>query len=355
MEPIPDSTTGFDIARHPTLLRDMARFFGQIKSCDVLLDGGVTRRFQLTPKSANSLLDLRNITSTVPAYRALPRSPADISNLELWLKADALGLTNGAPVELWTDSSSYGRNLSATGATCPTFVTGVVSGVMPAVRFDGVDDLMINTGVGKLFTACTVFMVTKQTGAGNIQTLFGWNKPGGGTSIGLSLHALSTLLGPLAMSINPVAGNVPVAGIQPRDNHHAFTWQFAGGSIATAASYTYYDNGLLQPPYPTTNIIGSGPDFGITLGGAPTGYFGGDIAEMLVYSVSLTTAERQEIEDYLFVKYGLAGKPPPPGPGTIPAPGTGSAATDDDCVTCLKRLVVAADGVVCSENEVVWV
>lgn len=41
-------------------------------------------------------------------------SPSDLTNLELWLKADAiLGLNNNDPITTWNDSSGNGRNATA--------------------------------------------------------------------------------------------------------------------------------------------------------------------------------------------------------------------------------------------------
>src|SRR5262245_37132262 len=73
-------------------------------------------------------------------------TPADVSGLVVWLRADALGLNDGDPVGTWTDGSGNGRDLTqATAAKKPTYKTNIVNG-KPVVRFDGVDDRLKAAG-----------------------------------------------------------------------------------------------------------------------------------------------------------------------------------------------------------------
>jgi len=70
-------------------------------------------------------------------------SPDSLSNLSLWLKADAIeGLSDGDPVTTWFDQSSGEHDASqSTASKKPTYKVNVVNG-KPVVRFDGVDDVM---------------------------------------------------------------------------------------------------------------------------------------------------------------------------------------------------------------------
>jgi hypothetical protein len=80
----------------------------------------------------------------------------------LWLKADTLSLSNGAPVSTWNSSATIvSAGTQATAANQPTYVTNVF-GNMPSVRFDGVaspnNDFM-GLSVPVTLTASTGFTV----------------------------------------------------------------------------------------------------------------------------------------------------------------------------------------------------
>ncbi|MBI5544326.1 MAG: hypothetical protein HY901_10580, partial [Deltaproteobacteria bacterium] len=63
-----------------------------------------------------------------------------MANMFVWLKADAITLSDGSPVAAWPDSSGNGRNAMAPAGQ-PTFRTGVVNG-LPVVRFSGVQPVV---------------------------------------------------------------------------------------------------------------------------------------------------------------------------------------------------------------------
>lgn len=79
-----------------------------------------------------------------------PFSPTQLPGLALWNKGDAItGLSDGDPVASWLDSSGNGRTWTqATASKKPTFKTGVTNSGLPAVLFDGIDDLMTQAAFG---------------------------------------------------------------------------------------------------------------------------------------------------------------------------------------------------------------
>src|SRR5205085_5275761 len=103
-------------------------------------------------------------TTTAGAGTAL--APTQIGGLQAWYKADALGLHDGDPVATWTDSSGRGHAGSAPGtAQRPSFVAAAVNG-LPAVRFDGVDDLVqAKFPLAQPATVVAVFRARTDTGA----------------------------------------------------------------------------------------------------------------------------------------------------------------------------------------------
>ena len=108
---------------------------------------------------------------TAPASAALLNpdgSPvASDPNLALWLKADALGLADGASVATWTKSSDNGSDaFQGDFARQPIFTTNVLNG-QPVVRFDGGDDFLDTTGVIPATGADPRSIFAVVNGAGN--------------------------------------------------------------------------------------------------------------------------------------------------------------------------------------------
>jgi hypothetical protein len=86
--------------------------------------------------------------------------PSELSNLALWLQADAIGgLNDGDPVATWTDSSGGGHDATqATSGLRPTYRANVLNG-RAAVRFDATDDRLDGTVAGGTATVGTLFYV----------------------------------------------------------------------------------------------------------------------------------------------------------------------------------------------------
>lgn len=71
------------------------------------------------------------------------------SALELWLNANTLSLTNGAPVSTWNDTSGAGNSaIQTNSAFRPIWLTNLING-QPVVRFNGTNNYMdIGNGLG---------------------------------------------------------------------------------------------------------------------------------------------------------------------------------------------------------------
>lgn len=96
-----------------------------------------------------------------------PFSPASISGLQLWYKADAItGLNDGDPVATWTDQSGNGRNATQASATLkPLYKTNILNG-MAGVLFDGSNDLM--SIVYDIPAATSIFIVYSGWSSGSL-------------------------------------------------------------------------------------------------------------------------------------------------------------------------------------------
>lgn len=104
-------------------------------------------------------------------------TPPQFGNLKLWFEADDTALNssdapagNNDGVKTWTDKSGSGNTLTqGTSSKRPTFQTNVQNG-LPAVYFDGIDDVMWKTSPsGVLVSRQTYLYVVKFNSSGDIR------------------------------------------------------------------------------------------------------------------------------------------------------------------------------------------
>lgn len=73
-------------------------------------------------------------------------SPPEISNVQVWLRADQGIILNGSNVNVWEDQSGNGNDFSnATPSQQPLFVANAINGI-PAVRGDGTNHSLNSSG-----------------------------------------------------------------------------------------------------------------------------------------------------------------------------------------------------------------
>jgi hypothetical protein len=215
--------------------------------------------------------------------------------LQLWLKADALSLTQGAAVGPWT--ASDGSNAPVyTGS--PTYITGANSvgfNHQPVVHLDGVDDTFQILGVTNAVTVIVVAKFNDPTPA-NRQALFSGNP--------------FSLQGPWDYAgITPAdseSGNSYWAYSNPFDqfstnaydtNRHITLHEVNSGSN----TYRVYSDGSL--------VLNTTPFAGASLEIAALGfttvnfYANADIAEVLIYDRLLDSTEKADLQTYLEGKY----------------------------------------------------
>lgn len=71
-----------------------------------------------------------------------PGGVGNTSNNGLWLKANALVLSNADPFTSWIDVSGNVNNAHSSGASTPLFVANSNINNMPAVRLNGSNDVL---------------------------------------------------------------------------------------------------------------------------------------------------------------------------------------------------------------------
>ncbi|MBN1408836.1 MAG: T9SS type A sorting domain-containing protein [Calditrichaceae bacterium] len=247
-------------------------------------------------------------------------------SIEVWLKADAgingVGAdTDGDPVNTWTDQGSMTNNASAANLAPPTYYDSTLNNY-PVVVFDGVNDgmdfggdyvyatgtgmdwfavLQPNTEVDKTRQMIVDFGLYSTAGYGFMygSEAYGFHTPedAGGEVTQDQIHSRSTL--PTLVSFR----------IDFNDNQ---SMAFNGASAVSTQAISSLTN------ITATNINDSPThdEFGgpVTIGhqsktqnlSANGGrMYSGALAEVVGYSTVLTDANRNRVETYLALKYGL--------------------------------------------------
>jgi hypothetical protein len=236
-------------------------------------------------------------------------NPRSIAGLALWLDASDSstlgtagtgpgGISNNSPVRYWGDKSGSGRNATTSGAdsAVPTYLSLGINNV-PALSFDGAADFMEGTWSLTL-TAQTVLVVATLRSGGTNGARF-WTQSDAsadasttghyipllrdGTNNGFASYASTGFRA--VVSVSP---NTPLLMIS-RHTGSQIQNSLNNGTAAT------YDHTLNK----TFTRYRLGTDF------ATTGRLDGNIAEVLVYSRSVSDSERTALARYLGRKWGI--------------------------------------------------
>jgi hypothetical protein len=232
--------------------------------------------------------------------------PSDIAGapevgLQGWYRANGNVTVDGSNlVSQWDDASNSARNATqGTSTLQPVLVPGALNG-QPVIRFDGTDDILplpdatLPTGN----SSYTVFCVVK---AGVLDANHHGFLSGGtqnnGEFNGFRFEgspATNTILNTwwgndLLSDENEVLANTPYCVDFTYDSSSGRVIRKFGSSVATNASTTR--NGTAE-----NNLIGKT---------CCSEFWDGDIAEIIIYSRALTSAERTSIEGYLSAKYNI--------------------------------------------------
>jgi len=231
-------------------------------------------------------------------------------DLVLWLNASTLGLEDSDPVSLWEDQS--GNNNDATGASDerPEYIDGVLNG-QPVVRFDGVDDWMsvlsdpsLSITDDREYEILVVFRTDVEERGGLVSKRVdsaSWNP-----AYIVELEWIDNLR---------TAVRDGVTTVDATDSTDVFDGVgHLFGSVWAGDDFHLYLDGVLETISDTTSVVGFDSDgidgvplaIGTHYNGVDiTGWYDGDIAEILIYDRALSSLERDAVEAYLQTKYGL--------------------------------------------------
>jgi hypothetical protein len=199
------------------------------------------------------------------------------NSVELWLSADSIrGLSNGDPVERWTDLSGYGRDaLQTTPASQPEYVTAVLGGEA-VVRCASGETMRLLSNVAA--NGRTMVLVHKQD-----MSQTAWT-----TALGNNLHTTSD------------------AGVHA---HTRSGGAFNIQSSVTSKQFTYNVHQMIvgsQAYWVDGTSIGSSGNASTLNAMTQIGAgFLGDFAEIIVFDGILDSDAQMELGNYLEFKYGL--------------------------------------------------
>ncbi|MDJ1485138.1 T9SS type A sorting domain-containing protein [Cytophagaceae bacterium YF14B1] len=256
-------------------------------------------------------------------------------NIGLWLRADNIfNTTNGTTISSWPDAS--GRNNSAVQGTTtnrPTYISNSNFNSRPAIRFDGVNDVMtiptpgaathiLNGYTGSSYDALTYFVVLRPRNISALNPRGILSKRNTNTGTINSDYAYDMYLQDPFFFTDPYGLFVGVANNGNREefnnnrsysdnNNYIVGFRFdgsQGGNDNNNDRGGIYE-GRYNPVFPTidfTNLNNSTAPLTIgALAANNNSYSDMDIAEIIQLNRSLNEAERIILENYLSSKYNI--------------------------------------------------
>jgi hypothetical protein len=225
-------------------------------------------------------------------------SPTNIPHCVLWLKADAGAVTNATGnVTNWIDQTGSGHGVKQGSTGTPVFVENVLNS-KPAVRFDGSNglDAYGNLGMPSNMPR-TIFLVVKpQPNHGNSEVF------GSGTTSMIDFgnwgatNAVRLRDGANNGDLFSENGSIPFSG-----------WHIVC-AIGDSNGTRVYSDSVQKANVATRHFhYGLVNDYRVGWTGFGGRNYFGDLAELILYTNSLTELEQRQVGWYLTEKYNLQG------------------------------------------------
>jgi hypothetical protein len=221
---------------------------------------------------------------------AAPFAPSDIAGLDLHrTPADIASFADAASIDTFT--ATVGGTVSqGTAGRRPTAQTNELNGYA-VIRYDGGD--VLETTVSAATKPVTLFAVVKATDFGGGRTMFGASAAAG----------LQYLLD-LTSGKQTLNSQATAAIGQSTTGVTAATWTIVAATYSGAGAFAFYlagvadGTGTVDRTFSASNVwLGSNASLDET--------FLGDMAEELQYDTVLSTADLNNVGEYLADKYGL--------------------------------------------------
>lgn len=220
--------------------------------------------------------------------------------LALWLRADALaGYQDGDAVASWPDDSANQFTVTqASGSAQPHLYHDGPAG-LPVLRFDGGDYLSRDGVAGAALSGTdqiTVFMVMRQASS-TLASIFRWYGSPAGDEI-----RFRSLTDPARLYFRHGDGTSQGAATWDQPSDWVGAFHIVSISRAAGTARLAID-GQAQGDRTLSDTLDTAASGTLNVG---AGGFTGDIAEMLLYSRTLSPAEAAHVGTYLAIKYSGA-------------------------------------------------
>lgn len=241
-------------------------------------------------------------------YKVNYFDPTSISGLLEWYAADRIGgLRDGDAVSEWPSYGASGISLiQATGANQPLFKINQQN-FKPAIRFDGSNDILAGATAFSLGAndACTIFVVGKVSTKTNFGHFLSYGTTGAGS---FNYRQVSNSgKGSLVSGADGLGAGATTVATTPTGSAADLQGQgfkVHSALITTANQWTTWENAAQMDTVSKSFTLAASAT--LTAGSRSDGFpLNGDIAEIMLFNVALTTANRQRIEGYLRAKYAL--------------------------------------------------
>ena len=246
---------------------------------------------------------LLTLFASVLSFSALrAQNPGGIgtTNLMFWLRGDA-GITTGATFT-WADQSGQGRNsIQSTAIDQPTVTTATTDfmNYNPGIKVVADQWLIMANGLNNAgTTANEIFLVYKELAGAGDGMVIGTEVPGNRSYFYGSGVVQYGNSGKPATPASGYVANAP----------DIFVGKFFSATDAAQAANGAVFSALAPVSAPTTfttpTAVGAQPNNG---GGYNAFGYSGNIMELVGYNaeIDLTGTERQQVESYLAIKYGI--------------------------------------------------
>ncbi len=211
-----------------------------------------------------------------------------VEGLSVWLKSDA---GTGSIATSWEDQSAYGRDYAT--VTGPTVVSNSDNFYPMVEILSGGFDAPAGSELG---TDWSLFFVSRQLASDTDGRVFE------GHSGNYLWGYWGTFRNSIYINSNPANYNSGIAVTTEKEDLHMFSYTRDSGSGAIDA----HTDGLRLSTFAGTNSA-SGTRIDIMQGTYTSGGEHSDarIGEMVIYNRALSESDRQKVESYLALKYGL--------------------------------------------------
>ena len=216
----------------------------------------------------------------------------------LWLDgADSNAMVlSGSTVTTWRDKSGNARDATSVGS--PTLTTGALNG-LSVVTFNGSTQYMTCPLSLGSTQPLTMFVVARSTTLTGFRAAVSLNGVPGARGSSLMLYLSGTSRWWFSGGNGPTDGNQTTLVLSTtRFDINANYWR--PSFVQMNINGTAYASSSATP---TSLVANSTMIIGRAQGGIE--YWSGPIAEILVYSNTLTSTQREQVEGYLALKWGL--------------------------------------------------